>query len=114
MPGTSRGRKRFSDDSNDAGRWFSIASFRARRLLWRKHMKVDAKVLWSAMLAATLSLGMAACEKKGPVEQAGEEVDEAIDTMKHGGKESTANKVDDAVDEAREGAEDAADELKKD
>jgi predicted small lipoprotein YifL len=77
-------------------------------------MKVDAKVLWSAMLAATLSLGMAACEKKGPVEQAGEEVDEAIDTMKHGGKESTANKVDDAVDEARAGAEDAADELKKD
>jgi predicted small lipoprotein YifL len=77
-------------------------------------MKVDAKALWAAMLAATLSLGMAACEKKGPVEQAGEEVDEAIDTMKHGGKESTANKVDDAVDEARAGAEDAADELKKD
>lgn len=77
-------------------------------------MKVDAKILWSAMLAATLSLGMTACEKKGPVEQAGEEVDEAIDTMKNGGKESTANKVDDAADEARAGAEDAADELKKD
>jgi predicted small lipoprotein YifL len=77
-------------------------------------MKVDAKVLWSAMLAATLSLGMAGCEKKGPVEQTGEEVDEAIDTMKNGGKESTANKVDDAVDEAREGAEETADELKKD
>jgi predicted small lipoprotein YifL len=76
-------------------------------------MKMDAKVLWSAMLAATLGLGIAGCEKKGPVEQAGEEVDEAVDTMKHGGKESTANKVDDAVDEAREGAEDAADELKK-
>ena len=76
-------------------------------------MKVDAKVLWSAMLAATLSLGLAACEKKGPVEQAGEEVDEAIDTMKNGGEESTKNKVDDAVDEAREGAEDTADELKK-
>jgi predicted small lipoprotein YifL len=76
-------------------------------------MKLDAKVLWSAMLAATLGLGIAACEKKGPVEQAGEEVDEAVDTMKNGGKESTANKVDDAVDEAREGAEDAADEVKK-
>lgn len=75
-------------------------------------MKVNTKVLWSAMLAATLSLGMAACDKKGPVEQAGEEVDEAIDTMKNG-KESTSSKVDDAVDEAREGAEDAADELKK-
>lgn len=77
-------------------------------------MKVSAKVLWSALLAATLSVGVAACEKKGPVEQAGEEVDEAVDTIKNGGKESTANKVDDAVDEAREGAEDTADELKKD
>lgn len=77
-------------------------------------MKIDSRVLWSALMAATLSVGMAACDKKGPVEQAGEEVDEGIDTIKNGGKESTANKVDDAVDEAREGAEDAADELKKD
>jgi predicted small lipoprotein YifL len=57
-------------------------------------------------LAATLTFGLAACEKKGPVEQAGEEVDEAVDTLKHGGEESTANKVDDAVDEAREAVED--------
>jgi hypothetical protein len=71
-------------------------------------------VLWTALLAGCLSLGLAACEKKGPVEQAGEEVDEAIDTLKNGGEESTANKVDDAIDEAREGADDAADELKKD
>lgn len=76
-------------------------------------MKMTAKLLWSAMLAAALSIGLAACEKKGPVEQAGEEVDEAIDTLKNGGKESTENKVDDAIDEAREGAEDAADEIKK-
>jgi predicted small lipoprotein YifL len=77
-------------------------------------MKFDAKVLWSAMLAAALSVGVAGCEKKGPVEQAGEEVDEAVDTIRNGGEESTSNKVDDAVDEAREGAEDSADELKKD
>lgn len=76
-------------------------------------MTTTTKVWWSALLVATLSVGMAACEKKGPVEQAGEEVDEAVDTLKHGGKESTENKVDDAIDEAREGAEDAADELKK-
>ena len=75
-------------------------------------MKVDAKVLWSTLLAAALSLGLAACEEKGPAEQAGEEVDEAIDTIKNG-EESTANKVDDAADEARAGAEDAADELKQ-
>jgi predicted small lipoprotein YifL len=65
-------------------------------------------------LACALSIGLAACEKKGPLEQAGEEVDEAVNTVKNGGEESTANKVDDAIDEARDGASDAADELKKD
>jgi predicted small lipoprotein YifL len=76
-------------------------------------MKVNGKLLWSALLAASLSLGLAACDKKGPVEQAGEEVDEAVNTIKNGGEESTSSKVDDAVDEAREGAEDAADEMKQ-
>ena len=71
----------------------------------------NAGKLWLAAIACTLSLGLAACEKKGPMEQAGEEVDEAIDTMKNGG-ESTANKVDDAIDEAREGVNDAAEEMK--
>ncbi|HWK74529.1 MAG TPA: hypothetical protein VNQ81_09690 [Povalibacter sp.] len=66
-----------------------------------------------AALACTFALGLSACEKKGPLEQAAEEVDEAIDTAKHG-EESTASKLDDAVDDLREGAEDAADELKKD
>lgn len=60
----------------------------------------------AAVLAATAALGLAACEKKGPLEQAGEEVDEAVDTIKNGGEESTANKVDDTVDEAREVVED--------
>jgi predicted small lipoprotein YifL len=59
-----------------------------------------------AAVAVTAALGLAACEKKGPIEQAGEEVDEAVDTIKHGGEESTASKVDDAVDEAREAVED--------
>ena len=60
-----------------------------------------------------LVIGAGGCEKQGPLERAGEEVDEAVDTIKNGGQESTSNKVDDAVDEAREGASDAADELKK-
>ena len=60
--------------------------------------------LGTAMIAGLCAMlvGLAACEKKGPLEQAGEEVDEAVDTIKSGGEESTANKVDDAVDEARE------------
>jgi hypothetical protein len=64
------------------------------------------RILWAAM-AATAALGVAACEKQGPLEKAGEEVDEAADTIKNGGEESTATKVDDAVDEARDDAEDA-------
>ncbi len=53
------------------------------------------------LLAPLLALGLAACEKKGPVEQAAEEIDEAVETAKDG-KESTATKVDDAVDELRD------------
>lgn len=57
------------------------------------------KLYWVAVgLTALLAVG---CEKKGPVEQMGEEVDEAVDTMKRG-EESTASKLDDAVDEIRE------------
>lgn len=52
-------------------------------------------------LACATSLGLAACEKEGPLERAGEEVDEAFDTMRDG-EESTANKVDDAIDELKE------------
>jgi predicted small lipoprotein YifL len=70
------------------------------------------KAVLTLMLTALFSLGLAACEKKGPLEQAGEEVDEAIDTVKRG-EESTATKVDDAIDEARSGAEEAAEELKE-
>lgn len=63
-----------------------------------------ARLLLSA-LAASMALGLAACEKQGPLEKAGEEVDEAVDTIKHGGEESTATKVDDAIDEARDKVE---------
>ena len=63
------------------------------------------KTLVACALVATL-IGVSACEKKGALEQAGEEVDEALDTVKNGGDESTENKVDDALDEAREVVED--------
>jgi hypothetical protein len=62
-----------------------------------------------AVLAAALTLGLSACEKKGPVERAGEEVDEAVDTLKNGGKETPADKLDDAGDNVREAAKDAKD-----
>jgi predicted small lipoprotein YifL len=71
------------------------------------------KNLLLAALTCTMVMGITACEEKGPLEQTGEEVDEAIDTAKNG-RESNANKLDDAADEVRDGAGDAADELKKD
>jgi predicted small lipoprotein YifL len=67
-----------------------------------------------AAIAVVFTLALGACDNKGPVEQAGEEVDEAVDTIKNGGQESAASKADDAVDDVREGVKDAAEEVKKD
>ncbi|MEO7773997.1 MAG: hypothetical protein ABIT36_05865 [Steroidobacteraceae bacterium] len=58
---------------------------------------------------AALVLGLSACEKKGPIEQAGEEVDEAVSTLKNGGKETTADKLDDAGDKVSDAASEAKD-----
>jgi hypothetical protein len=63
-----------------------------------------------AVLLMTLPLYVA-CEKQGPLERVGEEVDEAIQDAKNGG-ETVGNKVDDAIDDVRKGVNDAADELK--
>ena len=62
-----------------------------------------------AALLVTLPL-YAACEREGPLERAGEEIDEAFEDAKNGG-ETVANKVDDAVDDVRKGVNDATDEL---
>jgi hypothetical protein len=61
------------------------------------------------LLLLTLPLYVA-CEQKGPLERAAEEVDEAVEDIKNGG-ETVGNKVDDAIDDVREGVSDAADEL---
>jgi predicted small lipoprotein YifL len=58
-----------------------------------------------------LCLGtLAACDDPGPLEQAGEEVDEAVEDVRNDG-ETLGNRLDDAVDDVREGVEDAADEV---
>jgi hypothetical protein len=64
-----------------------------------------------AAVSALLALPLVACDNKGPAAQVGEEIDEAVDTVKNGG-ESTASKVDDAVDDVREGVKDAVEEVK--
>lgn len=65
-----------------------------------------------ALLLMALPL-LIACERQGPLERAGEEVDEAFEDVGNGG-ETLGNQVDDAVDDVRDGVADAADELKKD
>jgi len=60
-----------------------------------------------------VSLGLLGCEREGPLERFGEEVDEAAENVRNGG-ETTENKIDDAVDDIRDGVNDAADELDRD
>jgi hypothetical protein len=64
-----------------------------------------------AVLLVTLPLYVA-CEREGPLERVGEEVDEAFEDVKNGG-ETVGNKVDDAIDDVRDGVNDAVDELNK-
>ena len=58
------------------------------------------------------SLGLLiACEAEGPIERAGEEVDEAVEDVR-AGSETVENRLDDAVDDVRARVEDAADEVR--
>ena len=73
---------------------------------------MNMKPFWAVLIGTSVAFGLAGCEKEGTLERAGEEVDEAVDTMRDG-EESTSNKVDDAVDEMREGARETAEEAKE-
>ncbi len=54
------------------------------------------------------ALGVTACEKKGPLERAGEKVDHTADTIKNGGSEPMSDKLQDEADNARDTVNDAA------
>jgi hypothetical protein len=58
-----------------------------------------------AALLMTLPL-FVACEPKGPLERAGEEIDEAFEDIQNGG-ETLGNRIDDAVDEVEDTVDDA-------
>ena len=64
-----------------------------------------------AIVLAVLALGVSACEKKGPLEKAGEKVDHVVDTVKNGGEETTADKVQNLGDQVRDKAADATDKV---
>jgi hypothetical protein len=61
------------------------------------------------LMIIPLAFLLLACEKQGPLERAGEEIDEAVEDVQAGG-ETTGNKIDDAVDEARKSVEDAVED----
>lgn len=65
-----------------------------------------------AALVASAIMGLSACEKQGPAEKIGEELDEAGRTIKNGGKETTGDKLDDAADSAKDAVNEAADAVK--
>ena len=69
---------------------------------------MNTRAVTIAALAAALSLSLTACEKKGPAERVGEELDEAGRTIKNGG-ETTGDKLDDAGDKISDAARDAKD-----
>ena len=54
-----------------------------------------------------LLFALAACEQQGPAERAGEELDEAVQSLQRDA-EDMQEQVDDAVDEARNEASDMA------
>jgi predicted small lipoprotein YifL len=66
-----------------------------------------------ATLVCALALPFAGCAKKGPMEKAGEKVDETVRTIKNGGEKTTGDKVSDAAEDVKKGAENAVDEVKK-
>lgn len=80
----------------------------------------NSRKLAALLAASVLGMGLAACEKKGPAERAGEKVDQALGTEEKGLAEKTGEKLDDAAaevkqesNEAAQKVENAADELKK-
>jgi predicted small lipoprotein YifL len=59
------------------------------------------------LLVCALALSVTACEKKGPLEKAGEKVDHTADTIKNGGSEPVGDKLQDEADKARDKVNDA-------
>ena len=68
---------------------------------------------WLPLLVCALALTVTACEKKGPLEKAGEKVDHTVDTIKNGGHEPVGDSIKDDVNKARDKVSDAVDDAKK-
>jgi hypothetical protein len=68
-------------------------------------MKRMLMVTMMAIAGSVLVSGTLACEDKGPMEKAGEKVDETVDKLTHpneGPLEKAGRKTDEAIDDAKE------------
>jgi predicted small lipoprotein YifL len=59
------------------------------------------------LLVCAMALSVTACEKKGPLEKAGEKIDHVGDTIKNGGSEPLSDKAQDEADKAADKVNDA-------
>jgi hypothetical protein len=71
------------------------------------------KKLLIPTLLCTTALLLTACEQKGPMETAGQKLDEAGRTIKNGGEKTPADKVNDAAGDLKKDVEKATDDVKK-
>ncbi|MEC5397019.1 hypothetical protein [Uliginosibacterium sp. H1] len=76
--------------------------------------KTNSRLLLSVLAAASLTLGLAACEKEGPAERAGKSIDETLGTKKEpetlGEKAAeTGEAIGQKVEDAGEKIQDSAD-----
>ena len=64
-----------------------------------------------SLVPFALLLTLVSCDKQGPLERAGEEIEEAVEDARAGG-ETTGNKIDDTIDEVVDAADDVRKDLK--
>lgn len=66
----------------------------------------------AAVLCIAASI-VSGCEKKGPLEKAGEKADETVRTIQNGGEKTPGDKIKDGADDVKSGVENAVREPKK-
>ena len=64
---------------------------------------------WIKVLIPLAFLSLAACEEKGPMEKAGEDIDNAVEDA----RDNLEDASDEAADKIEEGLEEAAEEVDK-
>ena len=69
------------------------------------------KILGTGLLVLAMGGLLIGCEEQGPLERAGEEIDEAFEDARHGG-ETLGNQIDDAIDDARDELNEAGQRLR--